>query len=291
MRKLTEDIIKEFMSQYGDNFNSIDEVNSKMQQFIIQRNSAGRNDFEGYSPNEMNDILYQTFSTGHIVQLKECSSDVYNECPLFRQIKYVISVLQRDGKIKLTTTGALPTKLVKEIYPLGASDYLVEAGLSKLFKEADTIATQLTHFVMKEMKIVKEVHGVMTIAKGREKMLEDDYALIKSMFYVMTNLFNFAYFDRMPDENIGIVGISYSIVLLHKYGGIKRSSAFYSTKYFKALFFGVEEHHIYWIRVFDRCLRQLGLIKYEERRFSDSPSIQKTDLFDKLITVSAPEGK
>ena len=57
MGKLTDDIINEFVSQYGDNFNSIDEVNSKMQQFIIQRNSAGRNDFEGYSPNEMNDIL------------------------------------------------------------------------------------------------------------------------------------------------------------------------------------------------------------------------------------------
>ena len=203
----------------------------------------------------------------------------------------MISVLQRDGKIKLTTKGALPTKLVKEIYPLGASDYLVEAGLSKLYKEADTIATQLTHFVMKEMKIVKEVHGVMTIAKGREKMLEDDYALMKSMFYVMTNLFNFAYFDRMVDENIGIVGISYSIVLLHKYGNIKRSSAFYSTKYFKAFFPGVNDHHAYSIRVFDRCLRQLGLITYEERGFIDSPYIQKTDLFDKLITVSAPESK
>jgi len=290
MGKLTDDIINEFVSQYGDNFNSIDEVNSKMQQFIIQRNSAGRNDFEGYSPNEMNDILYHTFSTGHIVQLKECSSDVYNECPLFRQIKYVISVLQRDGKIKLTTKGALPSKLVKELYPLGALDYWVETGLTKVYKEADTISTQLTHLIMKQMKIVKETHGVMTIVKGRTKMLEDDHALMKSMLYVMTNLFNFAYFDLM-EENLGVVGIGYSIVLLHKYGDKKRDATFYSTKYFKALFPGEDDHYVYWIRVFDRCLRQLGLIAYKERRFCESPDIQKTDLFDKLITVAAPKGK
>jgi len=290
MGKLTDDIINEFVSQYSDNFNSIDEINSKMQQFMTQRNNVGRNDFEGYSPVEMSDILYCTFSTGKIVQLKECSSDAYNECPLFRQIKYVISVLQRDGKIKLTTTGALPSKLVKELYPLGALESLVETGFTKLYKEADTIATQLTHLVMKQMKIVKEVHGVMTIVKGRTKMLEDDHALMKSMLYVMTNLFNFAYFDLM-EENLGVVGIGYSIVLLHKYGDKKRDATFYSTKYFKALFPGEDDHYVYWIRVFDRCLRQLGLIAYKERRFCESPDIQKTDLFDKLITVAAPKGK
>jgi hypothetical protein len=290
MRKLTDEIMAEFVSQYGDNFSSIDEVNSKMQQFMMQRNNVGRNEFEGYSPVEMNDILYHTFSIGNIVQLRECSSDVYSECPLFRQIKYVISVLQRDGKIKLTTKGALPTKLVKELYPLGASDYLVETGLAKLYKETNTIATQLTHLVMKQMKIIKEVHGVMTIVKGRAKMVEDDHALMKSMFYVMTNLLNFAYFDWM-EENLGVVGISYSIVLLHKYGDKKRAATFYSTKYFKALFPGMEDHHVYWIRVFDRCLRQLGLITYEESSWCDSPYVKKTDLFDKLITVAAPKGK
>jgi len=290
MGKLTDEIIREFVSQYGDNFNSIDEINSKMQQFMTQSNNAGRDDFEGYSPVQMSDILYSTFSTGNIVRFKECSSDVYNECPLFRQIKYVISVLQRDGKIKLTTKGALPLKLVKEVYPLGALDNLVEIGLTKIYKEADTIATRLTHLIMKQMKIVKETHGEMTIVKGRAKMLEDDHALMKSMLYVMTNLFNFAYFDLMK-EHLGVVGISYSIVLLHKYGDKKRDATFYSTKYFKALFPGEDDHHVYWIRVFDRCLRQLGLITYKERVFDESPYIQKTDLFDKLITVAAPKGK
>ena len=290
MGKLTDKIITEFVSQYGDNFNSTDEINSKMQQFMTQCNNVGRDEFEGYSPVEMSDILYCTFSTGNIVQLKECSSDVYNESPLFRQIKYVISVLQRDGKIKLTTKGALPSKLVKELYPLGALDYWVETGLTKVYKEADTISTQLTHLIMKQMKIVKETHGVMTIVKGRTKMLEDDHALMKSMLYVMTNLFNFAYFDLM-EENLGVVGIGYSIVLLHKYGDKKRDATFYSTKYFKALFPGEDDHYVYWIRVFDRCLRQLGLIAYKERRFCESPDIQKTDLFDKLITVAAPKGK
>ena len=290
MGKILNDIMNEFVSQYGDDFNSIDEMNSKMEQFMTQYNNVGCDDFEGYSPTEMTDILYQTFSTGHIIQVKKCSSDVYNECPLFRQIKYVISILQQDGKIKLTTKGALPVKLVKELYPLGASETLVEKGITKLYKETDTIATQLTHLVLKQMKIVKEVHGVMTIVKGRAKMLEDDHTLMKLMLNVMTNSFNFAYFDWMQ-EVLGVVGIGFSIILIHKYGDEERDATFYSTKYFKAFFSGVNDHHVYWIRVLERCLRQLGLITYKEHLYGESPSIQKTDLFDKLIAVTPSNSK
>lgn len=290
MGKILNDIMNEFVSQYGDDFNSIDEMNSKMEQFMTQYNNIGCDDFEGYSPTEMTDIFYPTFSIGEIIQLKECSSDVYNECPLFRQIKYVISVLQRDGKIKLTAKGALPVKLVKELYPLGASEFLVEKGITKLNKETDSIATQLTHFVLKQMKIVKEVHGVMTIVKGRAKMLEDDYAIMKLMLHVMTNLINFAYFDRMQ-EVIGVIGIGFSIILIHKYGDEERDATFYSTKYFKAFFPGVDDHDVYWIRVLERYLRQLGLITYKGYRYGVPPSIQKTDLFDKLIAVTPPNSK
>ena len=80
MGKLLDDIMNEFVSQYGDDFNSVDKMNSKMEQFMTQYNNIGCDDFEGYSPTEMTDIFYPTFSIGEIIQLKECSSDVYNEC-------------------------------------------------------------------------------------------------------------------------------------------------------------------------------------------------------------------
>ena len=130
----------------------------------------------------------------------------------------------------------------------------------------------------------------MTIVKGRAKMLEDDYAIMKLMLHVMTNLINFAYFDRMQ-EVIGVIGIGFSIILIHKYGDEERDATFYSTKYFKAFFPGVDDHDVYWIRVLERYLRQLGLITYKGYRYGVPPSIQKTDLFDKLIAVTPPNSK
>ena len=39
MGKLLDDIMNEFVSQYGDDFNSVDKMNSKMEQFMTQYNN------------------------------------------------------------------------------------------------------------------------------------------------------------------------------------------------------------------------------------------------------------
>ena len=259
-------------------------------------------DFEGYSPNEMHLLLYWLYERGCPVQLKPLEAKDCGLSPLFRQVNYLIETLQQEGKLKLTATGKLPPKLVKELYPLGYPEYTIEKGISKLSKETDSESVQLVHILLKLSRIVKEQKQVMTLTKNGQKITLDDNQLIQELMLSFSLKYNLAYLDAFQSETIGGLGIGYTLLLLSKYGETWRTHLFYAEKYFKAFPFLLEDCHspyrsplevgasCYSSRVFLRFLLKMGLIDYSSRweQYTEIIQIKKTPLFDNWISVTAP---
>ncbi|HKK59009.1 MAG TPA: hypothetical protein VJ937_06000 [Salinivirga sp.] len=277
-------------------------VNQQMQ----EQNNRGIADFQGYSPNEMKQILYHTFSESSPLQMKQLSKTDYDKVPLLNQIKYLAKLLQEKGQIKLTNKGFLPTKIVADLYGQGfIKDDSIESKISKLYKETDSLSVHLTHILLEISGIAKKRKGVLSLTKSGEKLIADDDKLLRQLFEVFATKFNWAYFDAYEDNGMGQKGFGFTLILLAKYGEVNRLNSFYAEKYFKAFPYLLEDlvpgyttaeeyaANCYSLRTFDRFLSYFGIIKIEQkgRGFDRMKYIAKTPLFDKMIACAPPQAR
>lgn len=276
------------------------ELQKHLNQVMQEQNSRSMPSFEGYSPEEMHHILNFTFSSKSPVKLQKLSDADYRKIPILNQVKYLANRIHEQGEIKLTSKGFLPTKLVADIYHQGfLKDWDIENGITKLYKESETMSVNITHILIDLSGITKKRNGKISLTKTGEKIIGDNYKLLKTILETFTTKFNWAYYDGFGDNQIGQLGFGFTLILLSKYGKKKRPDAFYAEKYFKAYPNLKETIHpsydtvdnvskrCYSLRTFDRFLDYFGVIDIEQtgHRFNDEKYITKTALFDKLIKV------
>lgn len=276
------------------------DIQKHIDQVMNEQNNRSISEFEGYSPFEMHQILHFTFCRDCPIQLQKLSDSDYRKIPILNQIKYLIDLIDKTGEIKLTNKGFLPTKIVSDLYNQGfLKDEHLEKGISKLYKETDSMTINLTRILVELAILVKKRKGKLSLTKSSQKILSDNEELLRQIFLTFTNKFNWAYYDGYGENQIGQLGYGFSLILLSKYGQIKRLDSFYAEKYFKAYpqlldsiepSYGTLEKYAsrcYSIRIFDRFLDYFGLIKIEEEKngFDSIKHIIKTDLFDRLINV------
>jgi len=278
----------------------LDDLQRHIDQVMNEQNNRSIPEFEGYSPAEMHKILNYTFVSGSPLKLRKLSDSDYNRIPMLNQIKYLMDLIDKNGELKLTNKGYLPTKVVSDLYQQRfIKDELIEKGISKLYKETDSISVNLTRILMELAGLVKKRNGKISLTKSSKKMLQDNEELLRRIFLIFATKFNWAYYDGYGENQIGQFGYGFSLVLLAKYGEKKRLDSFYAEKYFMAFpglldlieptygAAGNSATRCYSIRTFDRFLDYFGLIKIDrEGNWIDSTKhITKTDLFDRLIEV------
>jgi len=283
----------------------LEDMKKHFAQFVEEQNTRAEPDFEGYSPTHMHHILYDTFGDESPITLQRLSDSDYKKIPILNQIKYVTGLIEEQGKVKLTKTGNLPTKIVADIYDQGyLKDEHIESGINKLYKETDSNSIHLTKILLDISGLTKKRHGKLSLTKSNKNILTDDYKTLKLIFETFASKFNWTYFDGYGENQIGQLGWGFTLVLLSKYGHEKRLDSFYAEKYFNAYphllnnvsstrFTTVEEQaeRCYSLRTFDRFLDYFGVIGIETEihqakyRPDSKKYIQKTDLFDKLIKV------
>lgn len=295
--------IQKYIQEYVDKMQArgitptLQQINDHLAGFMHDVNNRPREDFEGYSPMEMSKILDYTFDSDSPVQFKTLASEDYNEMPLFRQVKYLLQTVVAH-EVKLTAAGYLPPSLVKKLYPLGIGETLIDEGLYKLNRETDSNSVILARNISELAGLTKVRKGVLSATANGKNIANDDLKLFKQLLETFCRKFNWAYFDGYQSEQIGRFGFGFSLILLKKYGGVKREDNFYSSKYFKALPAltdgivptrgTIEEYcnNCYSIRTFDRFLLHFSLVEIHQERGFDSPKyIVKTPLFDKLIEI------
>jgi hypothetical protein len=177
---------------------------------------------------------------------------------------------------------------------------MIESGISKLYKETDSDIISLTQIISELAGIIKKRSGKLSLTKKGENILKqnDDFELFKLLFKAFIEKFNWSYFDFFDDEQLGQLGVGFTLILLEKYGDNYRTNDFYSTKYLKAfpwfkenvetLYSTVEEemNNCYTVRTFERFLNYFNLIKLKsERKRFENFELRKSPIFDKIIKI------
>ncbi|RXQ95971.1 hypothetical protein EO244_06625 [Ancylomarina salipaludis] len=276
------------------------DLQKHIDQVMNEQNNREIPDFEGYSPFEMHHILHFTFEPNSPIILQKLADSDFSMCPMFNVVKYYLDLVKNLGEIKLTTKGFLPTKIVQEIYSQGfLEEYQFSSGISKLYKETDSLTVNLTRLLAELAGLTKKRNGKLSLTKTGEKMASDNQELFDLIFKTMTQKFSWAFYDGYEDQQIGQFGFGFSLILLSKYGAEKRLDNFYSDKYLKAFpqfiesitptYGTVEEYasHCYSVRTFERFLSYFGLVEIEKqgKTLDRKKYITKTELFDELIKV------
>lgn len=273
------------------------DLQKHIDQVMNEQNNREIQEFEGYSPFEMHHILHFTFESNSPIILQKLADLDCLKCPMFNLIKYFLDLVNDKGEIKLTAKGFLPTQIVQDIYNQGFwEEYQFSSGISKLYKESDSLTVNLTRLLAELAGLTKKRNGKISLTKTGEKIISDNQKLFDLIFKTMTQKFSWAYYDNYENEQIGQFGFGFSLILLAKYGSEKRLEYFFSEKYFKAFpqlldsiipTYGTAEKYAgncYSVRTFERFMSYFGLVEIEKQgKMLDRKNfIIKTELFDKL---------
>lgn len=271
---------------------------------INKRNNSPIADFEGYSPNEIHFICRLPFEKESPIQILNTSSEIYEEVPIFKQVKFLFDLIKENKGLKLTARGFLPPKIVIELYGKGyIKDFFIEKGISKLYKEEGVDSIQLARILVELSSFTKKRKNVLSLTKKGSELVNSDQLLFQDILDSFTSKFNWAYFDNYQNEAVGQFGFGFSLILFAKYGHEYRSTDFYAEKYLKAFPLFQDEINVplssyaekssraYALRTFDRFMDYFGLTEYEKERIDifSTAKVRKTTLFDKLIKISPPK--
>lgn len=279
---------------------SFDQVQST---FLLQ-NNAPVDDFMGLSANEMHHLLYDTFGDKSPIQFQEQIDDnTLDQIPIFRILEDYLKIIQREKLIKLTPLGALPKKVMVELYSKGyLPDDIIEAGITKLSREEDCISIRSARFAAELARLVKKVNGKLSLTKAALKLMETNnrVQLFKLFFQAFTQKFSWSYNDLYPEEPIGQMGWGFSLILLDKFGDKSQTLHFYSEKYTNAFPMFLDFFHphyssreeqffrCYGIRTFERFFLWFGLVSVEKKREIlnlNNDKFQKTELIKQLFIL------
>jgi hypothetical protein len=272
---------------------------------VLLRNSSPIKDFENLSPTNFHYILYDTYNENSPVHFhKHIENETLDKVFLFRVAEDFIRIIEREKFIKLTPLGALPKKVMVELYDKKyIYDELIESGITKLWKEQDCIAILSTKIVTEIAGITKKANGKMTLTKKGTTFLnlENRQAFFELFITTFADKFNWGFNDGYPEKPIGQIGWTFTIFLLGKFGKQYRLDSFYAEKYSKALpdFLNEFENSIlrtkteqftscYRVRSFERFLEWFGLVEIqkEEKTYADKEAkIKSSEILTKVFNI------
>ena len=270
---------------------------------LMLLNNRPVEDFLGLTPTEVQYLLYDTFGEKSPLQFGNDLDDItLNQIPLYCIAEEYLKIIQRDKQIKLTPLGALPRKVIVELYDKRILlDEQIESGLIKLWKEQDCISILNARYTCELAGLVRKANGRIALTKKAAKLLQQEnrIQLFKLFFQAFTEKFNWGFNDGYPKEPIGQLGWAFSVYMLMKFGEQANSSDFYAEKYLKAfphfLSFFEQRYstrdrqfaHCYSIRSFPRFLLWFGFVSVEKQKHYlnlDTDKFTRTDLINKVFT-------
>lgn len=271
---------------------------------ILYLNNHPLDDFLGLAPIEIHALIYDAFGDKSPVHFQENIDDnTLDKIPLFRIAEDFLKIIQRDKQIKLTPLGALPKKIMVEIYEKRfLLDEDIENGLTKLWKEDDCISIKSARLTFEIAGLVRKYNGKLMLTKTGTKLLETNNRLeiFKQFFKAFTDRFLWSYNDLYPEQPIGQLAWAFSVIMLDKFGDQPQTVDFYAEKYLKAfpalISFFEDDYsspekkfvHCYGIRTFDRFLLWFGFVTVDKQKNYlnlETDKFKRTDLVRSIFKI------
>ncbi|RLZ07806.1 hypothetical protein [Faecalibacter macacae] len=270
---------------------------NEIDQKIYEYNNKPDDRFSGLSPYELHELIHLPFRVECPIQLQnEIDSKILDKIPFFKICEEFLKILQREKFIKLTPLGALPKKIIVELYSYKyITDHMIESGISKLSREQDSIAIQNAKFVCEIAKLTKKREGKLSLTKIGEKQLVDRQSLFRLILTTFSFDFNWAINDGYPDEPIAQYGNLYTIYCLLKFGKTEKPTQFYADKYLQIFekflpLFNDSLHskpeqqfsNCFEIRSFYRFTDWFGFTQTTDKKYGEINNTKTTEILDKV---------
>lgn len=251
-------------------------------------------DYAGYSQLEIWIALNNTFGDGSPVQLRPLTNEECEQIPLFQQVVHLINILVEEGDIKLTQTGNLPLKAVREIYEFGPPEKMIERDGYNFRSEVECDSVPVAREVARLIGAVKKRNNKLSVTAKGKKMLVDKPAIGAAIITAACTM-RATFADRYEQEVTGMFEAGFVLLLLNKYGSEQRSVEFYYDKClasFHDLRSEYDALYPFMFRMFHGRLLQLGVVEIIEDKFDEWKTeyrVVKTPLFDKRFTFLPPQ--
>lgn len=281
------------------------DIHKQIEAEVLLLNNSPVADLENLSPTNFHHILYDTYNENSPVHFqRHIENDTLDEVSLFRVAEDFIKIIEREKFIKLTPLGALPKKVMVELYDKKyIYDELIESGITKLWKEQDCLAILTTKIVTEIAGITKKTNGRMTLTKKGTAFLklENRQEFFKLFISTFADKLNWSLNDGYPEKPIGQIGWTFTIYLLEKYGKEFQSESFYAEKYLRALPDFLNEFetdgyrpqkeqfaNCYGVRTFQRFLEWFGLVETDReirKKWNEDLNIKATGILTKIFKI------
>lgn len=206
--------------------------------FRVLFNNKPIDDFCGMTHNEIHHLFYTPFDDVSPLKINaQIADDTLNNIPFFRLTEELCKIVQRDKFIKLTPLGALPRKVLHELYNYNfIIEDMILTDISKVNREIDATAIMNAHYTARASRIVKKVKGNLLMTKSGMQLLNPERRneLFIKVLRGYTTEFNWAFNDGYTDFQVGQFGWGFTLFLLYKFGDTERTKQFYSNQFLKA---------------------------------------------------------
>lgn len=261
-----------------------DDINRHLCEFMHAQNAMPKPDFNGFSSEQMHQMLYRPLEEECPIQLRRLTDVQIDQIPVMRQALHLMNVLS-EKELKLTSQGYIPPKTVAELYEIGSHSW--SSDWYKQKSELKTEEVQVLRVVLKECGLIKTRVGKLSLTAKGKQLLVDHNELMRTIILFLFRDYNTGWLDLYEDNEVGNLGRLYSLWLLHHYGADWRNTGFYADEYSKA-FPMLNADHGYEYRVFNRLFRFIGLCEINEsddfKGKNWGKEVRKTELLDLMFT-------
>jgi hypothetical protein len=269
---------------------------------ILLRDNSPVDDFLGLTPTEIHNLLYNTFGEKSLIQFsKDIDDKTLDQIPLFRIAEEYLRIIQRDKQIKLTPLGALPKKVMVELYDKRLLlDEYIETGITKLWREEDCMSISSMRITLELAGLVKKLKGKLSLTKNGTKFIQSENRLqfFKEFFQAFTDKFFWGFNDNYTEQPLGQLGWGYTAFMLNKFGDQEREVDFYSAKFLTAFpivitFFSQDIsspksqfYSCYSLRSFERFFLWFGFVTIDKQKKLldfDTDKLKKSEVFNRVF--------
>ena len=135
---------------------NLDDINRHLGEIMYAQNAAPKPNFNGFSSEQMHQMLNRPLEVGCPVQLRRLTDEQMEQIPVMRQALHLMNELS-EKELKLTAQGNIPPKMVAELYELGSHSWSTDWYKQK--SEPKTEEVQVLRVVLKTQG---RVEGVRT---------------------------------------------------------------------------------------------------------------------------------
>lgn len=276
------------MERSGKHVN-LDDINRHLDEIMHAQNAMPKPDFNGFSSEQMHQMLNRPLEVGCPVQLRRLTDEQMERIPVMRQALHLMNELS-EKELKLTAQGYIPPKMVAKLYEIGSHSW--NSDWYKQKSEPKTEEVQVLRVVLKECGLIKTRTGKLSLTAKGKQLLTDHNELLRTIILFLFRDYNTGWLDMYEDNEVGNLGRLYSLWLLHHYGADWRNTGFYADEYSKA-FPMLNAGHGYEYRIFNRLFRFIGLCETNEsdefKGLNWGQATRKTEILNLMFAFEEPQ--